>query len=130
MSDAEAIQHETIGSYVKEKRLELNIGLRDFLEATGFNPMVWSAIEKDMTYIKVHNGKIDKIADVLKIEKDSLEYIWLCILALKSQATEYPKLDVEEYAIKNRPAFHDSEAAREVLRSHAKFINELNGYTE
>ncbi len=123
----------TFGSFIKEKRLNLNIGLREFIEATGFNPTVWNAIERDMTYLKDPNIKVDKISEVLQILKDSDDYITLKKLALECHNTKYPKIDKEKFISEHLPVYVSEEIRAswvDTLDLFVDNINSLNGYTD
>jgi transcriptional regulator with XRE-family HTH domain len=75
----------TFGDYVKETRLSLNIGLREFCLLARVDPSNWSKVERDRLSITDDREKLDEIASVLHLERGSSEWKRFFDLASISQ---------------------------------------------
>ncbi|MCG8698084.1 MAG: helix-turn-helix domain-containing protein [Bacteroidales bacterium] len=90
------------GEFVKEKRLQQNLTLREFCKQACIDPSNWSKIERGiLTPIKspeIHN----RICEVLKIEQNSEDFQLMKDLA----AIEFiPKELIEEKIVEDLPLF-------------------------
>ncbi len=122
----------TFGSFIKERRLNLVIGINTFCELAEVNPVIYGLVEKNLISVK-HIEKIpgeffNNVIYILKIQKHSEDYNKLLLMFTKSINSEFPEIDVDNY-VKNRlPPFGVTNAHVQCLTSNANLINELNGY--
>ena len=65
------------GERVKALRLEKDIGLREFCRRLDLDPSNWSKIERGRLAPPQSDQKIDQIADILGLEKNSPPYLQL-----------------------------------------------------
>lgn len=62
------------GIFVKEKRLEKNLSLREFCRRLGEDASNWSKIEREVMKPPKDKEKLERIADILDIEKGSKDW--------------------------------------------------------
>ena len=62
------------GIFVKEKRLEKNLSLREFCRRLGEDASNWSKIEREVMKPPKDKEKLERIADILGIEKGSEDW--------------------------------------------------------
>src|ERR1051325_3696871 len=60
--------------FVKNKRLESGIGLREFCEKVHVDPSNWSKVERGILPLSYEKKKLEQIASALNIEKGSYEW--------------------------------------------------------
>lgn len=65
------------GQFVKNLRIERDIGLREFCRRSSFDASNWSKVERGIFAPPQDDQKLDQIADVLGIDRDSALYIEL-----------------------------------------------------
>lgn len=65
------------GTFVKEKRLALNLSLREFCKQVREDPSTWSKIERGLAAPPQSIEKLNLIAKVLKLAKGREEYVAL-----------------------------------------------------
>jgi transcriptional regulator with XRE-family HTH domain len=65
------------GSLVKEKRLALNLGLREFCRKIQEDPSNWSKVERGINAPPQSIEKLNLIANVLGLKKEQEQYIAL-----------------------------------------------------
>ncbi len=75
----------TFGEYVKNRRLSLNIGLREFCFLAKVDPSNWSKVERNRLGVTDDREKLNEIAQVLRLEKSSSEWQKFFDLASISQ---------------------------------------------
>ena len=69
------------GEFVKERRTNKGIGLREFCRAIGVDASNWSKVERGLLAPPQDDGKLKEIAGVLGVEIDSAEYLEMKDLA-------------------------------------------------
>ncbi|MBW1739180.1 MAG: helix-turn-helix transcriptional regulator [Deltaproteobacteria bacterium] len=62
------------GEFIKFLRIERDIGLREFCRRLSIDSSNWSKVEREVLSPPQDKGKLDQIAEVLNIEKDSELY--------------------------------------------------------
>jgi transcriptional regulator with XRE-family HTH domain len=62
------------GEFIKSRRIEKEISLRKYCQLTGFDASNWSKVERGLLKPPQAEGKLKKIANVLKIEVNSREW--------------------------------------------------------
>jgi len=72
---------ETFGNFVKEKRLQNKISLREFCKKADFDPSNWSKIERDLAMPPKSETILKKISNVLDIKSGSEDFLLLHDLA-------------------------------------------------
>lgn len=62
------------GKLLKEKRLELDLSLREFCKKNNLDPSNWSKYERGVAKPPVNTKILDEFASYLEIEKGTAEY--------------------------------------------------------
>jgi transcriptional regulator with XRE-family HTH domain len=62
------------GAFVRDKRMGLDIGLREFCLMADIDASNWSKIERGRIPLKFDEPKLNQIAAILKIEQGGEEY--------------------------------------------------------
>src|SRR4030042_2124269 len=65
------------GEFVKEKRISLDMTLREFCRNLDEDPSNWSKIERGLMSPPKDEEKLKKIAKILKIKKNTQDYLML-----------------------------------------------------
>jgi len=86
---------KVFGAYVREKRLELRIGLREFCNTLELDPSRWSKVERGTLQPPKDEEMLGKIAKVLKIPKRGPEWVKFRDLAIFSRG-EIPQDIMED----------------------------------
>jgi transcriptional regulator with XRE-family HTH domain len=73
------------GEFIKQKRLQQKITLREFCRLTGIDPSNWSKIEREMLSPPKSKLMLEEIAKILKIKKNSDDWYTLMDLAAITQ---------------------------------------------
>ncbi|HEY9165591.1 MAG TPA: hypothetical protein VIS48_05465 [Candidatus Kryptonia bacterium] len=84
----------TFGEFVKQRRLSLNIGLREFCLLAKVDPSNWSKIERNRLGVTDDREKLNEIVAVLQLKNGSSEWQKFFDLASISQM----KLPEEAYS--------------------------------
>lgn len=77
----------TFGDYIRKKRLDLNLSLREFCTRYDVDAAYLSRVERGILKPSIDNDKLKKLALSLKIEHDSkdwFEFVDLAYLANKT----------------------------------------------
>lgn len=93
---------ETFGNYVKSKRFERSITLRNFCKMAGVDPSNWSKIERGILPPPKSNIILNQIAEALSLKPGSDEYNTLFDLAIISFI---PKEIIPENVLNKLPVF-------------------------
>ena len=72
---------KSFGEFVRSKRIENRITLREFCRLAQFDPSNWSKIERGVLQPPKSKEVLDEIAKMLKLKKGSEEYYLLFDLA-------------------------------------------------
>lgn len=108
---------KTFGEFVKTKRIENRISLREFCRRIDYDASNWSKIEREFTTPPKDELIIEKIAKVLQLSKGSEEYSTLFDLAA---IAFIPKnLMDDEQLLENLPVFFRT------IRGEAPTMDEL-----
>ncbi len=86
---------ETFGSFIRLKREESRVGLRQFCLELNFDPSRWSKVERGVLQPPSDEGTLKGIAKILAIKKDSNEWTKLKDLAAFGRG-ELPKDIMED----------------------------------
>jgi len=86
----------SFGNYIKQLRIERNITLRKFCIETNLDPSNWSKVERNLLPPPKSREVLDRIANVLTIDKDSETWNTINDLALISSI---PKELIEDESI-------------------------------
>jgi transcriptional regulator with XRE-family HTH domain len=62
------------GKFIKEKRIERSLSLREFCRKLNEDASNWSKVEREIMPPPKDSGKLAKIAGVLKIEKGTADW--------------------------------------------------------
>lgn len=117
----------TWGEYIKKKRLEAGIGLREFASQVGLLPSNYNHMEKGRSYPPQDKAKLDQIAEALSIAPDSEEYRTLLDLAVEGK--DKLPADVAEFATSNKMVpvllrtINDKKLSDEEFRSLVERVN-------
>lgn len=119
---------ETFGEFIKNKRLELEIGLREFSVKIAYDASNWSKIERGISPFPDDENKLKSIADVLNIEWNSEDYSKLKTLAALTRS-ELPKEIIQNESVREfLPAFfraaENEELDKEKIQKLINFLKE------
>ena len=90
----------TWGEYIRERRLEAGIGLREFASLVGLLPSNYNHMEKGRTSPPQDKARLDQIAEVLDIAPESEDYRTLLDLAVDGK--DKLPADVAAFAASNK----------------------------
>ncbi len=62
------------GEFIKEKRLEIGLSLREFCRQLDEDASNWSKVERGMLSPPKDENKLVRIADILRIERESSDW--------------------------------------------------------
>lgn len=84
------------GSYVREKRSQLKMGLRRFCLATDIDPSDWSKVERNIIAPTQNKNVLIKVAEALTLDKTESELLYdmanIAANKLPEHLTEDPEL--------------------------------------
>lgn len=101
------------GSFIKERRLEQGLTLREFCRRQGHDPSLWSKLERGRRSVPERRDILEGYAQDLGLKPDSPEWADFFDLAYAESGRIPPDLTETDIA-KKLPAFF------RVLRDHAK----------
>lgn len=93
------------GEFIKNRRIDRGIGLREFCRAIGVDASNWSKVERGLLAPPQDDGKLKEIAGVLSIEIDSAEYFEMKDLASVSAGLIPQDIMSDESVLKSLPVF-------------------------
>lgn len=64
------------GSYVREKRSQLKMGLRRFCLATEIDPSDWSKVERNIIAPTQNKNVLEKVAEILMLNEEESELLY------------------------------------------------------
>ena len=82
----------TFGQFVREKRLSVNLGLREFCKLAEVDPSNWSKVERDRLPLFDDRAKLEMIAQLAGIEAGASD--WHNFFALASVAQKRFPADI------------------------------------
>ena len=86
------------GNFIKEKRIALEMTLREFCRKLNEDPSNWSKIERGVNPPPKDENKLKKTAEILNIKKESTDYSLLFDSA-KTDAGAIPEYIMKEKEI-------------------------------
>src|SRR5450759_5169301 len=89
-------------NFIREKRIDAGLTLREFCRLAGFDASNWSKIERGIKTPPQSKNVLDEIASVLKIKEGSQEYKELMDLAALSTV---PEELIESEILEQLPVF-------------------------
>ncbi len=89
------MERETFGNFVRQRREELRLGLRQFCAELNFDPSRWSKVERGVLQPPSDDGILREIRKALRIKKDSSDWNKLKDLASFGRG-EIPKDIMED----------------------------------
>jgi len=75
----------TFGEFVRTKRLEIELSLREFCKQAETDPSNWSKVERGILAAPDNRDFLEKVAKLLKLKKGSPEWFTFFDLASLSQ---------------------------------------------
>lgn len=81
---------ETFGNFIRQRREELRVGLRQFCSELNFDPSRWSKVERGVLQPPSDDGILKSIAKILAIKASSSDWTKLKDLAAFGRG-ELPK---------------------------------------
>jgi transcriptional regulator with XRE-family HTH domain len=120
------VSKTSFGSFLRDSRLKACYGLRAFAVAVGMQPSNLSNIEHDRIPPPQDHTKLEEIARVLGLHKDSKEYQRLFDLAVRHKPDAIPP-DVAVFVAKN-PGIPTLLRTIEKTKLSKKDLRELSQY--
>jgi len=112
------------GQFIKEKRLKLDLSLREFCKKNNLDPSNWSKLEREVSKPPKSDLFLEKVAQYLAIEKNSIDYNRLIDFASIDQGN-IPVDMLKNDSIRNfLPVFF--RTARETKPTEEELIEILN----
>lgn len=116
------------GEFVKQKRLEADISLRNFCELAGLDPSNWSKIERNRLNLTINDDQLTKLAELINIKEGTTDYTTFMDLATLAKGiiphTVYSDAEVLEVlpvlfrtASGERPTQKEKEKLIELIRN-------------
>lgn len=109
----EGVDMSRFGEFIKEKRLELGLTLREFCRRAGHDPSLWSKLERGRRAVPDSREILERYARDLELKQDAEDWTTYFDLAYAESGRLPPELTEGEIAAK-LPAFF------RVIRDHAK----------
>lgn len=109
------------GEFVKEKRLENNLTLREFCKKVDFDPSNWSKIERGINPPPKSMEYINKIANALMLKEGSEEFN---ILKDSAAIDFIPKDLIEDNILEELPIFFRTVRGNELTEQELKDLAE------
>lgn len=110
---------DKFGTFVRNRRLELGISVRDFAESLGLSPAYISDIERGNRMAPVEH--LEQIATILKLEEGDMEFF---IDLSGCSHSNWP--EINEYLAKNKSAREFVRLARDKGMSGEEFLEAVN----
>jgi transcriptional regulator with XRE-family HTH domain len=95
----------TFGDFVKEKRLERELGLREFCKEAELDPSNWSKVERGLLPATSDRAKLEGIARLLRLKKGTPDWSTFFDLAYISQQRIPEDVAENEDAVAALPVF-------------------------
>ena len=95
----------TYGDFVKTKRLECGLGLREFCKQAELDPSNWSKVERGMLPVTNDRSKLESIAILIRLKKGSSDWSTFFDLAFISQHRIPDDLLEDENLVEILPVF-------------------------
>jgi transcriptional regulator with XRE-family HTH domain len=97
--------HMTFGEFVKTKRIENDLGLREFCKQVQLDPSNWSKVERGLLPLTCDRPKLEEMARILKLKKGTSDWSMLFDLAYISQQRIPDDVAKNESAVAALPVF-------------------------
>ena len=118
--------NSTFGKFIREKRLEQNLTLREFCKTTGYDIGYISRLENDLFLPPEDEEKLEKLANILNIKRNTTawnQYYDLATIARR----QLPK-DIDSKVLNYLPAFFRKASKKEVKKEDVeKLIGLIKG---
>jgi len=75
----------TFGEFIREKRIQAEMSLREFCRQAELDPSNWSKVERDLLPALATRDSLENIAKLLKLKKGSTDWATFFDLAAISQ---------------------------------------------
>jgi len=95
----------TFGQFVREKRLNVNISLREFCDLAKVDPSNWSKIERGRLPLMDDREKLEMIAGLIGLEHGTTEWLKFFDLAMIAQKKIPEELYSDEEVLSALPVF-------------------------
>ncbi len=95
----------TFGEFVRMKRLEAELGLREFCKRAGTDPSNWSKVERGILAAPDNRDFLENVAKLLKLKKGSPDWFKFFDLAAISQQKIPDDVFEDEDAVSALPVF-------------------------
>ena len=95
----------TFGEFVKTRRLEAGLSLREFCKLAELDPSNWSKIERGLFPATANRDVLETIAKVVKLKKGSEHWSTFFDLAFISQQRIPDDVYKDEYVVSALPVF-------------------------
>jgi transcriptional regulator with XRE-family HTH domain len=95
----------TFGEFVRTKRLETNMSLREFCKEVQRDPSNWSKVERDMMPAPADRDFLDALAKLLRLRKGTPDWYTFFDLAAISQQKIPDDVYEDEDVIASLPVF-------------------------
>jgi transcriptional regulator with XRE-family HTH domain len=114
------------GDYVRERRQELRLGLREFCNTLELDPSRWSKVERGTLQPPKDEEMLGKIAKVLKIPKKGTEWEKFKDIAIFSRGEIPADLMEDKELVACLPLVFREKPTKEQLLSLADLIRHSN----
>jgi len=113
------------GEFVKERRLSIDLGLREFCSLAEVDPSNWSKIERGILAIPDDRKKLEKIARLLKLKEGSAEWFEYFDLAHISRKQIPDEVLEDEEVLSVLPIFFRTARGEKPTKEQMKKISQL-----
>lgn len=113
----------TFGKFIREKRLKLNLTLREFCKQNDFDVAYISRLENDLMNAPKDKTNLTKLAKSLNIKKDSSE--WKEFLNFASISRNQLPEDIDKRALSFLPAFCRKASKKNITKEDVEQLLKL-----
>lgn len=96
------------GAFVRDKRLKANLSLREFCNRAQIDPSNWSKIERDRLSLTYDREKLEEIAGIIQIKKNSTDWTTFFDLAMIAKKQIPNEIYSDEEILNALPIFFRS----------------------
>jgi transcriptional regulator with XRE-family HTH domain len=113
------------GEFVKNRRLSIDLGLREFCSLAKVDPSNWSKIERGILAIPDDRSKLERIARLLKLKEKSPDWFDFFDLAYVSRKQIPDQVYEDEEVLSALPIFFRTARGEKPTKEQMKRIAEL-----
>lgn len=95
----------TFGEFVKMKRLDIDLSLREFCKTAGLDTSNWSKVERGLLTATTDRDKLEAIARLLRLKKSSTDWSTFFDLAYISHQRIPDDVAEDEDVVASLPVF-------------------------